>query len=213
LALADNSTSEGIIAERSHYLTVRYGAPREVPRARTPACQVWAGLAGHGVKRERNTGPGDEESGLQVAGEVSRKLHRLLASVRTPTLVFRMRSSAVRRALWLLFSFWFGPSLVVPEMIDQCPVHQLATGQATGHTGHAAMAGRTQPPADHASHKGCTCPDQGCATTIASPPSAGLRIASRVRLVSTSASISRDRIDVASVALLLPPTTGPPPRA
>jgi len=122
-----------------------------------------------------------------------------------------MRSTV--RVFWLIFSFWFGPSLVVPEMIDQCPVHHFAATAATGHASHAGMQGKTGSPTNHSSHRGCTCLDQGCATAVASPATADVRFTPRVRFISITTSIAHDKPVVASPSLLLPPTTGPPPRA
>jgi hypothetical protein len=118
-----------------------------------------------------------------------------------------MRSSLFRRTFWLVFSLWFGPSIVVPELLDRCPVHHIATGGAALHAGHSGQM------PDHASHRGCTCLDQGCRTNATTLPVAAARAFGRVRFFSVEFSSDRDRRPVNSAEFLLPPTTGPPPRA
>jgi hypothetical protein len=124
-----------------------------------------------------------------------------------------MRSSLFRRTVWFLFSLWLGPSIVVPELLDHCPVHHYVAGGAA-HVGHAAMAGHSRQLPDHASHRGCTCLDQGCTNNAATLPVAEPRAFSRVRLVLANAlAADSDHLPAASADFLLPPTTGPPPRA
>ena len=125
-----------------------------------------------------------------------------------------MRSSLFRRTFWLVLSLWLGPSIVVPEMVDQCPVHSVAGGAASGHASHLAMAGRDQTPKDRASHRGCTCLDQGCAGNAATLPANGYKVISVVRFIAGPASaVESDRVATIAADFLLPPTTGPPPRA
>ncbi|HEY4954656.1 MAG TPA: hypothetical protein VII02_07200 [Gemmatimonadaceae bacterium] len=125
-----------------------------------------------------------------------------------------MRSSLFRRTFWLAFSLWFGPSIVVPELLDHCPVHHFTAGLALLHAGHSAMDGHSGRLPDHASHKGCTCLDQGCRTNAATLPAAAARAFGSVQLFSVNKFPSdRDRHPVTSAEFLLPLTTGPPPRA
>jgi hypothetical protein len=85
-----------------------------------------------------------------------------------------MRSAA--RVFWLVFSFWFGPSLVVPG--DDRPV--------PGAPFRCNSRDRSREPCRHAgknriSDKSlvasrCTCLDQGCATAVASPATADVSL-------------------------------------
>jgi len=122
---------------------------------------------------------------------------------------------AFRRMFWFLFSLWFGPSIVVPELLDHCPVHHFVAGGAALHASHAAMAGHNHQLPDHASHRGCTCLDQGCRNNTATLPVAASRAFGRVRLFVfvNALAVDSDRLPAASPDFLLPPTTGPPPRA
>jgi len=125
-----------------------------------------------------------------------------------------MRSSLFRRTFWLAFSLWLGPSIVVPELVDQCPVHHFAAGAANGHASHLAMAGHSGQLPNHASHRGCTCLDQGCASNAATLPPDGQKVFSIVRFIAGPAStVASDRLPAVAADFLLPPTTGPPPRA
>jgi len=143
----------------------------------------------------------------RFATPARRRASAALVPANAHALIFRMRSSVVRRVFWLVFSFWFVPALVAPEMVDHCPVHHAVAGTASHHA-HAKTA-----PANHSSHRGCTCLDRCCAASVASPSRADIRIAASVRPIANTMSIADDRIVVGSVSLLLPPTTGPPPRA
>jgi len=141
------------------------------------------------------------------ATRARRRAKTPLAPANARTLIFRMRSSAVRRVFWLVFAFWFMPAIVAPEMVDHCPVHHAVAGGGSHHAAHAKTA-----PSNHSSHRGCTCLDRCCAASVASPSRADIKIAASVRPIANTMSIADDRIVVASVSLLLPPTTGPPPR-
>src|SRR6266550_3579179 len=124
-----------------------------------------------------------------------------------------MHLSLPRRAFWLLFAFWFGPSIVVPEALYQCPVHHSALYGAMGHASHAAIRVGDKPVPPHSSHTGCTCLDQGCASSHAAPPSAGWRIVATVRLIQTNTiALSASSVRRSQADVLLPPSTGPPPR-
>ena len=125
-----------------------------------------------------------------------------------------MRSSLFRRTFWLVFSLWLGPSIVVPELIDQCPVHHFSAGAQTGHASHMAMGGHSGQLPDHASHRGCTCLDQGCASGAATLPPNAHRVFSIVRFTAgRTSAVESDRLPTVAADYLLPPTTGPPPRA
>jgi hypothetical protein len=121
---------------------------------------------------------------------------------------------AFRRTFWLVFSLWFGPSIVVPELLDHCPVHHFGAGGTAPHSGHAAMAGHNRQLPDHASHRGCTCLDKGCTNNAATLPVSVPQEFGGVRFVFVNAlAVDSDRLPTASADFLLPPTTGPPPRA
>lgn len=123
-------------------------------------------------------------------------------------------SGMLRRVFWLLFAFWFGPSIVVPEALYQCPVHHAALVGEAGHLSHVSMSGADKSVPSHSSHKGCTCLDQGCASSPAAPPRAAWRVMATVRFIQTNAiapaisSVGGSQADVS-----LPPSTGPPPQA
>ncbi|MEP6906188.1 MAG: hypothetical protein ABI875_08880 [Gemmatimonadales bacterium] len=124
-----------------------------------------------------------------------------------------MRSSLFRRTFWLILSLWLGPSIVVPEMVDQCPVHSFAAGAVTGHSSHLAMAGHNHGPKDQASHRSCTCLDQGCASGVAALPPTAHSVFSIVRfIVGTGSIVTSDHVTTVAADFLLPPITGPPPR-
>jgi hypothetical protein len=128
--------------------------------------------------------------------------------------VLGMRTTVTRRVFWALFVVWLGPSMLTPELFDHCPVHSLSVAGGATHAGHAGMMNRDKRAPNHSSHDGCTCLDQCCVANAAAPPIQGWRVTATVRSVeASSASLAAISLPTGPAEFLLPPTTGPPPRA
>src|SRR5512132_161989 len=124
-----------------------------------------------------------------------------------------MHMTLRRRAFWLLFAFWFGPSIVVPETLYQCPVHHAGLLGEAGHASHAAMRVGNETPTEPSSHTACTCLDQGCASSHAALTAAAWHVVATVAFVrADNIAFSASSVRGSQADVLLPPSTGPPPR-
>src|ERR1041385_8421418 len=118
-----------------------------------------------------------------------------------------MRISLRRRIFWLLFAFWFGPSIVVPETLYQCPVHHAGLLGQSGHANHAAMRVGDESSPEPASHSACTCLDQGCASSHAALTATTWRVVSTVSLVGVdNIAFSASSVRGSQADVLLPPS-------